>query len=376
MERPPFFYWIVAAALRFGGESAFWARFPVALAAISAATLLFVLARHQGSSNLQAVAAGLVLATSYGYFQSGRQCCPDMVVCLFTVAALLSFRQICRLGSGRAGWYAAFVLCLSAACLTGGWIGPLVTVVSLAFWLLLQKHLRPSGPVWLLSGCILALVPISIWMWFVSRHLTGNATHGVSWFSATRCLVGNHPPHSEPFFHHLGRILIGSLPWSLLLPWAVAYRVRGLRRRACDESVLFASVWLIVSLVIQLILTDGREANLFLGYPAAALLIGTCLVEVLEKESDEDFWLRFSSKTLALLMIVVPIGLGVAYWYREGSMLGMGVLMPALCLGLWAYGKASAGRWMHFYGIVVTSVMLLLLSYDRLVSMQLNQRAH
>jgi len=376
MERPSFFYWIIAAIFRCGSENAFWARLPAALAAISAATLLFVLARHQGASNLQAVATGLVLATSYGYFQSGRQCCPDMVVCLFTVAALLSFRQICRLGSGRAGWYAVFVLCLSAACLTGGWIGPLVTFVSLAFWWLLQKPLRPSGPVWLLSGCIWALVPIGIWMWFVSRHLTGNATHGVSWFSAPQCVVGNHPPHSETFFHHLGRILIGSLPWSLLLPWAVAYRVRGPRSRACDESVLFALVWLIVSLIIQLILTDGREVHLFLGYPAAALLIGTCLVEVLEKESDEDSWFKFSSRTLALLMIVAPIGLGIAYWHREGSVLGMGVLMPALCLSLWAYGKASAGKWMHFYGIVVGSVMLLLLSYDWRISMQLNQQAH
>jgi len=376
LERTPFFYWIVAAIFRCGGESTFWARLPAALAAISTVTLLFAMARYQGYSNLQAVATGLVLATSYGYFRSGRECCPDMVVCLFTAAALLSFRQTCHWGSGRAGWYSVFVLSLSAAFLTGGRIGPVAVVASLAGWVLLQKPLRLRGSAVLLSGCILAFVPVGIWMWFGSPHSTGNWIHGVSRLPVAWLLVGNHAQHSGGFYHYGSRILIGSLPWSLLLPWTVTYRVRRLRSGAHRESVLFAFLWLIVSLVVQLVLADGRELHLLLTYPAAALLIGTCLAEVLEKESEQDFWFRVSSKTLALLMIAAPIGLGVAYWYREGSVLGMSMLMPALCLGLWAYGRASMGRWMHFYGIVVTSAMLLLLSYDRLVAVQLNQQAH
>ena len=116
--------------------------------------------------------------------------------------------------------------------------------------------------------------------------------------------------------------------------------------------------------------------HLLLSYPPSALLIGTCLAEVLEKESVEDLWFRFSSETLALVVIVAPIGLGVAYWYREQSMLGMTVLVPALCLGLWAYERARMRRWMHFYGIAIASVMLLFLSSEVLVSVQLNPWAY
>ncbi len=91
-DKPPMYYWLVAAAFKVFGVNEFAARFPSALLGV-----LCVLLVHQAGSRLfgqtAGIAGALVLATSIEYFYVAKAAVTDITLTLFLTAALLSFLE-------------------------------------------------------------------------------------------------------------------------------------------------------------------------------------------------------------------------------------------------------------------------------------------
>jgi 4-amino-4-deoxy-L-arabinose transferase-like glycosyltransferase len=81
-QKPIFFYWLVAATYKVAGVGEAAARFPSALAGL-ALTLMTLACGHRWFGARTGLVAGLIVATSFGYFPIARSSLPDLPLALF-----------------------------------------------------------------------------------------------------------------------------------------------------------------------------------------------------------------------------------------------------------------------------------------------------
>ncbi len=112
-DKPPMYYWLVAAAFKLFGVSEFAARLPSAILAILCALYVYFAA-----SRLFGVRAGLmgalVLATSLEYFYLGKAAVTDITLTFFLTVSQLAFVE---------KRYHLFYICAGLATVTKGPIG-------------------------------------------------------------------------------------------------------------------------------------------------------------------------------------------------------------------------------------------------------------
>src|SRR5262245_30177737 len=111
-NKPPLYPWTIVAVARAGGgltETA--ASLPVAVAAVFATFLLgaSLFALRAG------LAAGLIVVTSYGFFQHSREMLPAMLVVAFATLAAWAFWRSTE-AADRRGWLVAFWVAVAMAC--------------------------------------------------------------------------------------------------------------------------------------------------------------------------------------------------------------------------------------------------------------------
>jgi 4-amino-4-deoxy-L-arabinose transferase-like glycosyltransferase len=154
-EKPPFFFWLVAACLKTFGTSEFAARIPSTLASI----LTLVLTGRFAAKRLGARAAApavLLLATLPLCALLFRFVLVDLTLMLFVTAAVVLAHEAMRVGEAsaplRRGPYLGAWACAAAACLIKGPIGLALPLAGIVPFLLLERRwaqllqwLRPDG---------------------------------------------------------------------------------------------------------------------------------------------------------------------------------------------------------------------------------------
>ncbi len=372
LEQPPLYYWASSLIFRYLGENTYTARLPAAVAAVLGTALVYILARSQKYSHLQALASGLVLSTSFEYFSVGRRCVVDMALCMFIAGAMLSFYQVCCSKSQGGWWYAGFATSLSGAILTKGLVGPAVVITTLVAWLVLTKSVNWKSYLLLFMGVLLSLIPVSIWFVFLYDKLGWNAFHEVFWVNNFGRFTGGLHEHVEPFYYYFFKFPGQFLPWSLFLPYALIYYLRKLRDPVDRNPALFNVVWLCVPFLLLSISAGKRGMYLLPLYPAAALLVGTSISETLEKNLEPDFWFKLPSMILGWLIILTPFAFGIACVYLRELSTGIIISVPGFILGLWGFQKARQKHWRIFYGIMICSLSLHFLIFEAIVAPLLN----
>src|SRR5205814_1532461 len=122
----------------------------------------------------------------------------------------------------------------------------------------------------------------------LTTAVTGEALLGSSRF-----------PYRSPFFY-LAPLVLGGLPWTLVLPWALA---RGWR--SGDLARRHAVVWAAVVLVFFSLAPLKRAAYLLPLRPALALMVGWWLAEAAEEERPAGGWVAVARA----LAVVAATGL-------------------------------------------------------------------
>ncbi len=89
-------------------------------------------------------------------------------------------------------------------------------------------------------------------------------------------LGGDETLEEHPWWHYTPRLLGDLFPWSLLLPIAVIYFLRGARWRD-DAEARFGLIWLTAMLVFLSCMRFKRADYLLPAYPGAALFLGCTL---------------------------------------------------------------------------------------------------
>ena len=375
LEKPPLFFWIVSASFNLVGENSYAARLPSALAAICGVALVFFLARSMGFSGLTAFTSGFILATSTGYWDVGRKCIIDMVLCLFTTCAMGCFFQARRSLTRRMLWYTGFIVSLSCAVMTKGLVGLAIPLSALSVWLLLEKNLSWSAWGLLSIGSLLCLIPAGIWIWFLHNNLGWDAVYEVVWDNNFGRFTGAYRSHIKTFYFYIISFPEHFIPWFPFLPLALIYHLRKIREWKIDSDSLFFLAWLVVPFVLLSISAGKRALYQLPLYPAAALLVGTALGSVLEDGKTSTKWFHIPSAILSGCIILVSLSFyGIAIYFKQSFAVWLLVSLPGLFMGIWACKQLTRKELVGFFRILTAALVVLYLTFDIGISPLSNQQ--
>jgi 4-amino-4-deoxy-L-arabinose transferase-like glycosyltransferase len=334
-DKPPLLFWSIALVSALGSGVTEWsARVPTALAAIAVCLVTWRMGVRLFSATTGFLAA-LVLATSGGFFWSGRQALPDMLLTLWTTGACWA---LCEWFTGK-GRQAAIMagVCMGFATLTKGPVGLVLPTLSGLMYLTVRRHFqRPQLSAWDVLMCGGAFLGVTL-TWFAPAVVQG----GLEYAQAT---LVHHSleryarawEHTAPWYFYLGAFPAEFLPWTLFLPQALIAGVN-LRRRQGQEGWWFALCWLVVILGFFSLSTGKRDIYILPAFPAAALLVGwvwSC------------WWCRApdprSVWTMYLPAVVLALtfwGLAMGIWWVVDGLLpsrSMMLLPATLEMGIWS----------------------------------------
>src|SRR6266511_390067 len=269
-DKPPLLFWAMALISSLGSGVTEWtARLPSAFAAIAVCLVTWGMGARLFSPHAGLFAA-LILSTSGGFFWSGRQALPDMLLTLWTTGACWALWEWVVAKRRSAAIVAG--LCMGLATLTKGPVGFMLPVFATLAYLMVRRDWRAvSGRDGLL--CLGTFLSLTL-TWF----LPALGQEGMAYAQAT---LWHHTlqryvrawEHTGPWYFYLGAFPAEFLPWTLFLPQALIYGALQ-RHPRTREGWWFTLCWLVAILVFFSSSTGKRDIYILPTFPAAALLVG------------------------------------------------------------------------------------------------------
>ncbi len=322
-SKPPLFHWLGAAASKVAGRASEWTvRLPslvlgtIAVVAVGGAAL-----RAFGTA--AALAAMLVLASSFEWVRAASTARVDGTLTAFmTIGTLVFYRGAQAGGLTRNEALIAYGA-LACAALTKGPVGFVLPGLVLAIALAASGQLRLVPRFRPILGALVIVAIVGGWYalavglggdsFFRKQILKENVFRFIG---VTQMRSG----HSHPFYYYFPTLLAGLCPWTPFVLAALGAAVaRPTARR--DVRVVFPVVWFAVVFLFYSAADAKRSVYLLALYPAAALVTGWWWSELV-RGTDPGRWLdarwtRILVGVLVLLALVpllstVAEGLGLS----------------------------------------------------------------
>jgi 4-amino-4-deoxy-L-arabinose transferase-like glycosyltransferase len=292
-SKPVGLFWLSALSMNAMGLHEWALRLPVALLAIGACCLVYLVTARLASRRAGLIAAG-ALATTPFYALMARQVTTDMpFVALSTGGAccfaLALWDDRCR----RGAWaYAGYVL-LAFATLTKGLLGFALPGAAFLAWFLVSgdwwrierlRLLERVGPLWLPLGPLVFLAIAAPWYLtlslFPGRDDESKTFVQRFWIQDHFQRLGQGVHTTTPggtFTYFLEQLGFGLFPWVAAVPGALGELARtpSQSREPRSQLVLFAGLWAITSYLLM-----SLSATKFHHYvlPTVAPMVILCAI--------------------------------------------------------------------------------------------------
>ena len=289
-QKPPLYYWLVAASFEALGINETAARLPSALAALASVLLTVLLGRRLWGT-AEGLWAGAILATSLVFVAYSRIVIFDMVLTLFTTCSIALFwwgvedqSETPLLGSA---------LSASLAFLTKGPVGVLIPMMAVLPPLAYRRRRgRRFHVPWLNMLAIFALVSLPVYLAAEAR-CPGYCKRFFWEENVLRFLT--HRYHREgPIFYYPLVILVGLFPWTWLLRHLPATARR--MGKSSTEELLFLGSWILLPTLFFTLSRSKLPHYVLPTFPAWALLLSRIAREA-----------RVSRQTLTLTAMAAAV---------------------------------------------------------------------
>ncbi|MBW2040242.1 MAG: glycosyltransferase family 39 protein [Deltaproteobacteria bacterium] len=307
-EKPPFFFWSIAAAAKLLGamnESA--ARLPSAIFAVLTLILTFFMGKRLFNEKVGLFAA-LILATNVEFFWLGRRGGIDVTLTFFTTAAIFLFYVGFYLQRGRWAFYSLAYCAMALGVLIKAQVAVIVPLLVVGGYFLIQREFTFFKDRSHLPGLVLFLTVIGGWIVLTSLSGGKDYVTGLLYHRTTlRFFQG--PSHQRPIYYYLARFPGDFLPWTIFLPSALIY---GLSAKGRKREFLPPFFWFLVIFVSFSLSKGKREIYLLPLYPAVALMVGYLWNELsLSAEGAEKKLLTVPLFTMIIISVLAAIGLPI-----------------------------------------------------------------
>lgn len=347
-DKPPLFFWLIAIfSIPLGTVTELTARLPSALAAIGTIALTMRMAARAYGERIGTL-AGLILATTYLFWEKARWSQTDAVLCFLiwvALSALVAHRSSPEGSAGRATgvifWAAA-----ALAVLDKGPVGLLLPVGIALVLLAIERDLRRWRTFAPFLGPIVFAGIIGAWMIFAT---VGSGGEYSVWGALKEHFImrGVRGMHHEQPFWYFGEVLPPNLmPWTGLLPGALvlAWRRRGPADRFGLVVVLFVIIFFSIS-------TEKRELYALPAVPAVAMLTAALVGHFVARGRDGDLEPRMSTRWFTLghgftCGLMLAIGLVVPFLAPHHHEVPPGLMVEAILLGALLALAGGAGLYL------------------------------
>lgn len=329
-SKPLLMHWIAAVfSLIAGAVTAFTVRLPSALFAIAGMLACYGYVRRLYDSTVGFIAA-LILGTTVQYLQAGTGSRVDMTLTFFLTLAFFEFIMIAEgLTRRRMGLY----LAIAFAVLAKGPVGLVLPGLVALIWMIIERRWDLMRSLRLVRGALVVAIIGGGWyaaaiyiggMSFVRKQLIGE--------NLVRFAGGAsfHQGHAHPFFYVELALLMGFLPWTILLIVAAIQSVR--RPLAITPRLAYLLTWFIAVLIFYNLAASKRGVYLLAVYPALAAILAIYLKEAVCYSKETLFFTTFAG------------------WTAGGALVSAGAL-AIVSLAVLAVAPAEMRYFMAFWGI-------------------------
>jgi dolichol-phosphate mannosyltransferase len=281
-QKPPLLYWLVMGSYALCGVHDWAARLVPGGAALLTVLVTFWWGKR--TVGLPAGLAGaLLLCLSARFVYQGRMLTMDGLLCLWVVAALATAHVAVAGGTLRRGWW----LLSSAACGLGLVTkGPVALVLVLVPLLAHQSLDRRSARLGWRPWLAYAAVAVGLaGPWFaLMAFRDAEAAGAFFWLHNVRRFL-DPVDHAKPLWFYLPELLVGMLPWTLLLVPLAKFLARRSARTAARRPPALGFFLLALLWCLGFYSAAGckRAGYVLPAMPPLALMLGTYLAATLPR---------------------------------------------------------------------------------------------
>ncbi len=312
-DKPAFFYWELIAAFKVFGFTDFGARFFPAVFGVIGLWLTYFFARRIYDAQT-AVLAGIMLATSVGYWVVSKSVITDATLFVFFNAVLVFF-YLAYIGKNKNLYYLCYLFA-GLAVLTKGPIGILLPGLVVTIFIVLRRdfaeipRMKPLGFAIFFAVVALWYVP----MYYLHGSDFINTFLGVH--NVLRATVSEHPMWDVWWYYSVLFFLI-FFPWGFVtLPPALWSWFKSRRIPSFDREETFLLVWaLTINIFYQMMATKyttyTMPALLPISILAARFLRGKMMLV------RRMFFGEIAFLVFATLVVLIPNITGKNYSGKE-----------------------------------------------------------
>jgi len=336
-DKPPLYFWVLAAGYWLTGSIRASFLIPSFLAACGTLALVYDLARRIASREA-ALAAAALLACTIQFPLVMRSAQIDATLCFLITLSLYGLLRHLLLGPAW-GWYFIGGLAAGLGVITKG-VGFLPLLVLLPYPFLQARGFQPLprfaggarwslAPVGFLAGVALWLVPM---LATVARSAdpTLIAYRNGILFQQTVERYASAWHHVQPWYFFIVNVIPTLwLPTSLLLFWLVPRWRAALRER--DARVWLPLAWVLIALAFFSASTGKRDIYLFPALPALICAAAPYLPELFRHRGVRYLSLALGgSLLLGAAILIVLLALGRQPFDAELEALGFDPKIPII----------------------------------------------
>jgi 4-amino-4-deoxy-L-arabinose transferase-like glycosyltransferase len=361
LDKPPLLYWLVIGSYSLFGVSDRAARLVPGLAGVLSVLVAYLWGRRVAGERA-GLCGALVLSLSPGFIYRERMLTFDAVLCLWVTVALAAAHVALSVPRVRRGWWIASAVACGLGLLTKGPVAfVLIAAPVLAYLVLDPRTARLSWRDGLTYPAVAGGVALPWYAAIICRE----PRFALSFFWTHNVVRYLQPfDHEEPFWFYFPGLVLGLLPWGLLLPGLIRFLTRRDADAASRRAPALGFFLLSASWTILFFSAAGCKRSVYLlpAQPPLALALGYYLSTLLPEGAAALQWLTrrglpwARNMTLAALVLAATLVAAAAFKGMIDPLLG--VALAGLALGGLFVCSFNRNRGSWLTGFAVTFALL------------------
>ena len=286
LDKPMFFYWLVALSYKIFGISEWSGRLPSALSALGCLFLVYRFAR-QRRGLWEARWSVLILLTSVEFFLLSRIVISDMTLTFCVTLALSSFYSAIHAAEEKAKRLHCWLMygALGVGTLIKGLVGLVIPALIAFIYLLVTKRGAALRRLHLFPGVIFFLVIVAPWYLWVDARNPGYLSY-YFWHEHLSRYLTDEFERDRSWFYFFFVLAVGFLPWTLWLPFVAKDAWQRL-----DDKKLFLLLWAVLPFLFFSLSNSQLPHYVLPIYPPLAILSGQMIAARFKKPASN--WLCY-----------------------------------------------------------------------------------